>query len=156
VTTFSAAYRLQMLVDLAEQFERRVVFIGRGMQRSFEIAQRLANVCVRLVSRCGTSGGSRCRRTCCVCAGSQEPPFASRLLHDHRHVGSRLVTWSCPRRATSLARKSHRPGDEPPRPGQKPSPRAAHPRSGKAVKRAETVDSPRDQSDSRYMVSTGS
>ena len=42
VTTFSTSvYRLQLLVDLAEQFERRVAFVGRGMQHTSEIAQRL-------------------------------------------------------------------------------------------------------------------
>ena len=39
VTAFSTSvYRLQLLVDLAEQFERKVAFVGRGMQQTSQIA----------------------------------------------------------------------------------------------------------------------
>ncbi len=42
VTAFSTSvYRLQLLVDLAEQFERKVAFVGRGMQQTSQIAERL-------------------------------------------------------------------------------------------------------------------
>src|SRR5436190_2050514 len=42
VTAFaSSIYRMQILVDLAEQFGRKVAFIGRGMLRNSEAAQRL-------------------------------------------------------------------------------------------------------------------
>ena len=35
VTAFSTSvYRLQLLVDLAEQFDRKVAFVGRGMQQN--------------------------------------------------------------------------------------------------------------------------
>src|SRR5206468_5149563 len=37
----SSIYRMQILVDLAAQFERKVAFVGRGMMRNSEIAQRL-------------------------------------------------------------------------------------------------------------------
>src|SRR5881409_1418305 len=37
----SSIYRMQILVDLAAQFERKVAFVGRGMERNSEIAQRL-------------------------------------------------------------------------------------------------------------------
>jgi ribonuclease J len=37
----SSVYRLQILVDLAAQFDRKVAFTGRGMIRNAEIAQRL-------------------------------------------------------------------------------------------------------------------
>src|SRR5438067_12932800 len=37
----SSIYRMQILVDLATQFDRKVAFIGRGMMRNSEIAQRL-------------------------------------------------------------------------------------------------------------------
>src|SRR5262245_35903098 len=37
----SSIYRMQILVDLAVQFERRVAFVGRGMIQNSEIAQRL-------------------------------------------------------------------------------------------------------------------
>src|SRR5678815_2281104 len=37
----SSIYRMQILVDLAAQFDRKVAFVGRGMMRNSEIAQRL-------------------------------------------------------------------------------------------------------------------
>src|SRR5204862_6721200 len=37
----SSIYRMQILVDLAAQFDRKVAFVGRGMLRNSEIAQRL-------------------------------------------------------------------------------------------------------------------
>ena len=42
VTAFaSSVYRMQILVDLAVQFERQVVFAGRGMLQTSDAAQRL-------------------------------------------------------------------------------------------------------------------
>jgi ribonuclease J len=42
VAAFSSSiYRMQILVDLAAQFDRKVAFIGRGMMQNSEIAQRL-------------------------------------------------------------------------------------------------------------------
>ena len=42
VTAFSSSvYRLQLLVDMAEQFERKVAFVGRGMQNMSQIAAEL-------------------------------------------------------------------------------------------------------------------
>ena len=42
VATFSSSiYRMQMLVDLAAQFDRKVAFVGRSMVQNSEIAQRL-------------------------------------------------------------------------------------------------------------------
>src|SRR5215467_5122116 len=37
----SSIYRMQILVDLAAQFERKVAFVGRGMVENSQIAQRL-------------------------------------------------------------------------------------------------------------------
>src|SRR4030095_11118147 len=37
----SRLYRVQILVDLAAQFDRKVAFVGRGMIQNSEIAQRL-------------------------------------------------------------------------------------------------------------------
>src|SRR5260221_7539083 len=37
----SSIYRMQILVDLAAQFDRKLAFIGRGMMRNSEIAHRL-------------------------------------------------------------------------------------------------------------------
>src|SRR5918997_1508249 len=42
VATFSSSiYRMQVLVDLAAQFERKVAFVGRSIVQNSEIAQRL-------------------------------------------------------------------------------------------------------------------
>ena len=42
VTSFATSiYRLQILVNLAAQFERKVAFVGRGMVETSQIAQRL-------------------------------------------------------------------------------------------------------------------
>ncbi|MGH9217712.1 MAG: ribonuclease J, partial [Vicinamibacterales bacterium] len=42
VSTFaSSLYRMQIIVDLAAQFDRKVAFVGRGMIQNAEIAQRL-------------------------------------------------------------------------------------------------------------------
>ena len=42
VSTFaSSLYRMQIIVDLAAQFDRKVAFVGRGMIQNSEIAQRL-------------------------------------------------------------------------------------------------------------------
>src|ERR1700752_165185 len=37
----SSIYRMQILVDLAAQFDRKVAFVGRGMIENSQIAQRL-------------------------------------------------------------------------------------------------------------------
>src|SRR5579872_5833203 len=37
----SSIYRMQILLNLAEQFDRKVAFVGRGMVQNSEIAQRL-------------------------------------------------------------------------------------------------------------------
>src|SRR3989441_5819026 len=45
VAAFSSSiYRMQILVDLASQFDRKVAFVGRGMERNSEIAQRLGHL----------------------------------------------------------------------------------------------------------------
>src|ERR1700680_4369076 len=40
----SSIYRMQILVDLAAQFDRRVAFVGRGMVQNSEIAPRLGHL----------------------------------------------------------------------------------------------------------------
>src|SRR2546422_1599830 len=40
----SSIFRVQILVDLAAQFDRKVAFVGRGMMRNSEIAQRLGHL----------------------------------------------------------------------------------------------------------------
>ena len=45
VTAFSTSvYRLQLISDLANQFGRKVAFVGRGMQQTSQIADRLGHL----------------------------------------------------------------------------------------------------------------
>jgi ribonuclease J len=87
----SSLYRMQIVVDLAAQFERRLAFVGRGVVENSEIAQRLGYL--------RTPAGMQIRDTeirnypaqdvVCVCTGTQGEPRAalSRIaINDHRHV----------------------------------------------------------------------
>ncbi len=87
----SSIYRMQILVDLAAQFERRVAFIGRGVVENSEIAQRLgylripAGVAVRESDVRNFPG----QDVVCICTGSQGEPQAALpriAIDDHRHV----------------------------------------------------------------------
>jgi ribonuclease J len=92
VAAFSSSiYRMQILVDLAAQFDRKVAFIGRSMDRNSEIAQRLGYL--RIPS------GMRIRDVdiqnyasqdvLCITTGSQGEPQAAlpRIsIDDHRYV----------------------------------------------------------------------
>jgi ribonuclease J len=87
----SSIYRMQIVIDLAAQFDRRVAFVGRGVIENSEIAQRLgylripAGVQIR---------DSEVRNTpspdvVCICTGSQGEPQAALpriAINDHRHV----------------------------------------------------------------------
>ena len=54
VTAFSTSvYRLQLISDLANQFGRKVAFVGRGMQQTSQIADRLGHLRLPGVSRSG-------------------------------------------------------------------------------------------------------
>ncbi len=92
VTTFSTSvYRLQLLVDLAEQFERRVAFVGRGMQHTSEIAQRLGYLRVPpgIQIRDAEVREHVAQDVLCLCTGSQGEPLAALpriAINDHRHV----------------------------------------------------------------------
>ena len=69
VATFSSSiYRMQVLVDLAVQFDRKVAFVGRSIVQNAEIAQRLGYLrdpVGRPDSRRGRARTTR-RRTCCA------------------------------------------------------------------------------------------
>ena len=71
VATFaSSIYRMQIVVDLAAQFDRQVAFVGRGVIENSEIAQRLglpADPGRRADSRQRRRAASR-RRTSCASA----------------------------------------------------------------------------------------
>jgi ribonuclease J len=92
VAAFSSSiYRMQILVDLATQFDRKVAFVGRGMNENSQIAQRLgylrvpAGVQIRDAEVASYPG----QDVLCLCTGSQGEPTSalSRIaIDDHRHV----------------------------------------------------------------------
>lgn len=92
VTTFSSSiYRLQVLVDLAEQFGRKVAFVGRGMLHNSEIAQRLGylKVPAGILLRDSDLRDYEPEDVLCICTGSQGEAMAALpriAIDDHRHV----------------------------------------------------------------------
>ena len=87
----SSIYRMQIVVDLAAQFDRKVAFLGRGMIENSQIAQRLGYLRI--------PGGVQIRDSevmsypaqdvLCLSTGSQGEPMSalSRMaINDHRHV----------------------------------------------------------------------
>jgi ribonuclease J len=87
----SSLYRMQILVDLAAQFDRRVAFVGRGVVDNSEIAQRLgylrvpAGVQIRDTEVRNFPG----QDVVCICTGSQGEPQAALpriAIDDHRYV----------------------------------------------------------------------
>ena len=92
VATFSSSiYRMQVLVDLAAQFDRKVAFVGRSMERNTEIAQRLGYLRVPsgMQIRDSDIANYASQDVLCVVTGSQGEPMAAlpRIsIDDHRHV----------------------------------------------------------------------
>ena len=148
VTAFSTSvYRLQLLVDLAEQFDRKVAFVGRGMQQNSQIAERLGYLTDPARppdSRHATSATTPARTSLCLCTGSQGEPLAALpriAIDDHRHVqldaGRRRGLL---RPGHSGQREGHRPGDEPRRPagggGRRRRPESTSTSPGTAAKKS--------------------
>jgi ribonuclease J len=92
VAAFSSSiYRMQILVDLAAQFDRKVAFIGRGMVENSQIAQRLGylRIPAGLQIRDSEVGSMPGQDVLCMTTGSQGEPMSalSRIaIDDHRHV----------------------------------------------------------------------
>ena len=92
VATFSSSlYRLQILVDLAVQFDRKVAFVGRGMNENSQIAQRLGHLHIPTGVAIKDSDISDypAQDVLCLATGSQGEPNAalSRIaINDHRYV----------------------------------------------------------------------
>jgi len=92
VATFaSSIYRMQILVDLAAQFDRRVAFVGRGVSENSEIAQRLGYLRIPAGVQIKESDvrSFPAQDVVCVCTGSQGEPQAALpriAINDHRHV----------------------------------------------------------------------
>jgi ribonuclease J len=87
----SSIYRMQILVDLAAQFDRKVAFAGRGMIENSQIAQKLGylRVPAGIQIRDSEVASFPSQDVLCICTGSQgEPPAAlSRMsIDDHRFV----------------------------------------------------------------------
>ncbi|MEO7192043.1 MAG: ribonuclease J [Vicinamibacterales bacterium] len=92
VTSFATSvYRMQLLVDMAEQFGRKVAFIGRGMQQNSQIASRLGylKVPAGMQIRDSDVRDYDPEDILCLCTGSQGEPLAALpriAIDDHRHV----------------------------------------------------------------------
>jgi ribonuclease J len=87
----SSIYRMQILVDLAAQFDRKVAFVGRSMIRNAEIAQRLGylRIPAGVQVRDSDVGNYPSQDVLCLATGSQGEPLAalSRIaIDDHRYV----------------------------------------------------------------------
>ena len=92
VAAFSSSiYRMQLLVDLAAQFDRKVAFVGRGMIENSQIAQRLGHLRIPagLQIRDSDVASYPPSDVMCLTTGSQGEPLSalSRIaIDDHRHV----------------------------------------------------------------------
>src|SRR3954466_9095587 len=87
----SSIYRMQILVDLAAQFDRRVAFVGRGMMQNSEIAQRLGylRIPTGVQIRDSEIANYPAQDVLCLSTGSQGEPMSalSRIaIDDHRFV----------------------------------------------------------------------
>jgi len=87
----SSIYRMQILVDLAARFDRKVAFAGRGMIENSQIAQRLGylKIPAGIQIRDSDVGTYNPREVLCLTTGSQGEPMSalSRMaIDDHRFV----------------------------------------------------------------------
>src|SRR5947207_590657 len=87
----SSIYRMQILVDLAAQFDRKVAFVGRGMMENSKIAQRLGylRIPAGMQIRDSDVDGYPAQDVLCLSTGSQGEPMSalSRIaINDHRYV----------------------------------------------------------------------
>ena len=87
----SSMYRMQIVADLAVQFERKVAFVGRGMNENSQIAQRLGflRVPTGTLIRDSDVPSYPSQDIVCLVTGSQGEPNAalSRIaIDDHRFV----------------------------------------------------------------------
>ena len=92
VAAFSSSiYRMQILVDLATQFDRKVAFVGRGMNQNSEIGQRLGYLKIPTGVQIRDSDVATypAQDVLCLTTGSQGEPMSalSRIaIDDHRHI----------------------------------------------------------------------
>jgi ribonuclease J len=92
VAAFSSSiYRMQVVVDLAAQFERKVAFVGRGMISTSTIAQELGylKIPTGVQIRDSDVRNHPPAEVVCLSTGSQGEPMAALpriAIDDHRHV----------------------------------------------------------------------
>lgn len=92
VAAFSSSiYRMQVLVDLAAQFDRKVAFVGRSMARNAETAQRLGflRVPAGIQIKDADVESFPAQDVLCITTGSQGEPQSALpriAIDDHRHV----------------------------------------------------------------------
>ena len=92
VTTFaSSLHRVQLLIDLAARFQRKVAFVGRGMRRNAAIAAGLGRLKIPpgLEIPENEVTDRPASQVVCLVTGSQGEPLAalSRIAVDHhRHI----------------------------------------------------------------------
>jgi ribonuclease J len=87
----SSIFRMQILVDLAVQFERQVAFVGRSIVKNAEIAQRLGRLRVPSGVQIRDTDVSNypAQDILCLTTGSQGEPQAAlprMAIDDHRSV----------------------------------------------------------------------
>jgi len=87
----SSLYRMQILADLAAQFEKHLAFVGRGVIENSEIAQRLGylRMPAGVQIRDSEIRNYPSQDVVCICTGSQGEPAAALpriAIDDHRHV----------------------------------------------------------------------
>jgi ribonuclease J len=87
----SSLYRMQIVVDLADQFDRKVAFVGRGVIENSEIARRLGYLRVPpgVQIRDSDIREFPSQDVVCICTGSQGEPQAALpriAIDDHRHA----------------------------------------------------------------------
>jgi ribonuclease J len=87
----SSIYRMQLVVDLAAQFDRKVAFVGRGMNENSQTAMRLGylRIPAGVQIRDADVATYPAQDVLCLCTGSQGEPMSalSRIaIDDHRHV----------------------------------------------------------------------
>ncbi len=87
----SSLYRMQIVVDLADQFDRKVAFVGRGVIENSQIAQRIGRLRVPpgVQIRDSELREYPSQDVVCVCTGSQGEPQAALpriAIDDHRHA----------------------------------------------------------------------
>jgi ribonuclease J len=87
----SSIYRMQILINLAVQFDRKVAFVGRGMIENSQTAQRLGylRIPAGVQIRDSDVASHPAREVLCLTTGSQGEPLSALAriaIDDHRHV----------------------------------------------------------------------